>query len=99
MTQEHVPVLIVGAGGAGLSLSLLLHQGQENHATFAKHSQEAQGPLTFVHLNWYSSSIQGCFKVGLYMQSSGLVYQSVERSISLKTYVKAKNKIFTSFSA
>src|SRR6266566_7722949 len=26
MTQEHVPVLIVGAGGAGLSLSLLLHQ-------------------------------------------------------------------------
>jgi hypothetical protein len=24
--QEHVPVLIVGAGGAGLSLSLLLHQ-------------------------------------------------------------------------
>lgn len=25
-TQEHVPVLIVGAGGAGLSLSLLLHQ-------------------------------------------------------------------------
>ncbi|HZR38631.1 MAG TPA: FAD-dependent monooxygenase [Ktedonobacteraceae bacterium] len=26
MVQEHVPVLIVGAGGAGLSLSLLLHQ-------------------------------------------------------------------------
>src|SRR6266567_135957 len=26
MTQEHVPVLIVGAGGAGLSLSLLLLQ-------------------------------------------------------------------------
>ncbi len=26
MAQEHVPVLIVGAGGAGLSLSLLLHQ-------------------------------------------------------------------------
>src|SRR5258708_1557498 len=26
MSQEHVPVLIVGAGGAGLSLSLLLHQ-------------------------------------------------------------------------
>lgn len=26
MTQKHVPVLIVGAGGAGLSLSLLLHQ-------------------------------------------------------------------------
>jgi putative polyketide hydroxylase len=26
MTQEHVPILIVGAGGAGLSLSLLLHQ-------------------------------------------------------------------------
>src|SRR5579859_5724120 len=26
MTQEHAPVLIVGAGGAGLSLSLLLHQ-------------------------------------------------------------------------
>jgi putative polyketide hydroxylase len=26
MTQEHVPVLIVGAGGAGLSLSLLLQQ-------------------------------------------------------------------------
>jgi putative polyketide hydroxylase len=26
MTQEHTPVLIVGAGGAGLSLSLLLHQ-------------------------------------------------------------------------
>src|SRR5215467_3667683 len=26
MTQEHVPVLIVGAGGAGLSLSLLLRQ-------------------------------------------------------------------------
>src|SRR6266566_5939012 len=26
MTQEHVPVLIVGAGGAGLSLSLMLHQ-------------------------------------------------------------------------
>ncbi len=26
IAQEHVPVLIVGAGGAGLSLSLLLHQ-------------------------------------------------------------------------
>src|SRR5581483_3808668 len=26
VTQEHMPVLIVGAGGAGLSLSLLLHQ-------------------------------------------------------------------------
>jgi putative polyketide hydroxylase len=26
MTEEHVPVLIVGAGGAGLSLSLLLQQ-------------------------------------------------------------------------
>ncbi len=26
MAQEHTPVLIVGAGGAGLSLSLLLHQ-------------------------------------------------------------------------
>lgn len=26
MTQEHTPVLIVGAGGAGLSLSLLLQQ-------------------------------------------------------------------------
>ncbi len=26
MTQEHVPVLIVGAGGAGLSLSLMLHR-------------------------------------------------------------------------
>jgi 2-polyprenyl-6-methoxyphenol hydroxylase-like FAD-dependent oxidoreductase len=26
MTQEHVPVLIVGAGGAGLSISLLLQQ-------------------------------------------------------------------------
>jgi putative polyketide hydroxylase len=26
MTQEHVPVLIVGAGGAGLSLTLLLLQ-------------------------------------------------------------------------
>src|SRR6266536_833153 len=26
MTQEHVPVVIVGAGGAGLSLSLLLLQ-------------------------------------------------------------------------
>jgi len=26
MTQEHIPVLIVGAGGAGLSLSLLLRQ-------------------------------------------------------------------------
>ncbi len=26
MTQERVPVLIVGAGGAGLSLSLLLLQ-------------------------------------------------------------------------
>ncbi len=26
MTQEHVPVLIVGAGGAGLSMSLLLRQ-------------------------------------------------------------------------
>ncbi len=26
MAQEHVPVLIVGAGGAGLSLSLLLQQ-------------------------------------------------------------------------
>jgi putative polyketide hydroxylase len=26
MTQEHVPVLIVGAGGAGLSLSLMLSQ-------------------------------------------------------------------------
>jgi len=26
MAQEHVPVLIVGAGGAGLSLSLMLHQ-------------------------------------------------------------------------
>src|SRR5579884_3506298 len=26
MTQEHVPVLIVGAGGAGLSLSLMLDQ-------------------------------------------------------------------------
>src|SRR5260370_12770446 len=26
MRQEHVPVLIVGAGGAGLSVSLLLHQ-------------------------------------------------------------------------
>src|SRR6516162_557725 len=26
MAQTHVPVLIVGAGGAGLSLSLLLHQ-------------------------------------------------------------------------
>lgn len=26
MTQEHTPVLIVGAGGAGLSLSLMLHQ-------------------------------------------------------------------------
>jgi 2-polyprenyl-6-methoxyphenol hydroxylase-like FAD-dependent oxidoreductase len=26
VTDEHVPVLIVGAGGAGLSLSLLLHQ-------------------------------------------------------------------------
>lgn len=26
MTQEHIPVLIVGAGGAGLSLSLLLQQ-------------------------------------------------------------------------
>jgi 2-polyprenyl-6-methoxyphenol hydroxylase-like FAD-dependent oxidoreductase len=26
MAQQHVPVLIVGAGGAGLSLSLLLHQ-------------------------------------------------------------------------
>jgi hypothetical protein len=74
-------------------------KGPENHATFAKHGQEAQGPLTFVHLNWYSSSIQGCFKVGLYMQSSGLVYQSVERSISPKTYVKAKNKVSRRFSA
>ena len=26
MAQEHIPVLIVGAGGAGLSLSLLLQQ-------------------------------------------------------------------------
>lgn len=26
MAQEHTPVLIVGGGGAGLSLSLLLHQ-------------------------------------------------------------------------
>ena len=26
MTQEHIPVLISGAGGAGLSLSLLLQQ-------------------------------------------------------------------------
>src|SRR6266498_3961252 len=26
MTQEHIPVLIVGAGGAGLTLSLLLQQ-------------------------------------------------------------------------
>jgi putative polyketide hydroxylase len=26
MAQEHIPVLIVGAGGAGLSLSLLLRQ-------------------------------------------------------------------------
>jgi putative polyketide hydroxylase len=26
VTQEHIPVLIVGAGGAGLSLSLMLHQ-------------------------------------------------------------------------
>src|SRR6516162_4013233 len=26
MPQQHVPVLIVGAGSAGLSLSLLLHQ-------------------------------------------------------------------------
>jgi 2-polyprenyl-6-methoxyphenol hydroxylase-like FAD-dependent oxidoreductase len=26
MTQEHVPVLIVGAGGAGLTMSLLLQQ-------------------------------------------------------------------------
>src|SRR5262245_34521497 len=26
MTPEHIPVLIVGAGGAGLSLSLLLQQ-------------------------------------------------------------------------
>ncbi|MBV9227774.1 MAG: FAD-dependent monooxygenase, partial [Chloroflexi bacterium] len=26
MAQEHTPVLIVGAGGAGLSLSLLLSQ-------------------------------------------------------------------------
>ena len=26
MTQEHTPVLIVGAGGAGLSLALLLQQ-------------------------------------------------------------------------
>jgi putative polyketide hydroxylase len=26
MPQQHIPVLIVGAGGAGLSLSLLLHQ-------------------------------------------------------------------------
>lgn len=26
MVQEHTPVLIVGAGGAGLSLSLLLQQ-------------------------------------------------------------------------
>src|SRR2546428_11069931 len=26
MAQEHVPVLIVGAGGAGLSMSLLLRQ-------------------------------------------------------------------------
>src|SRR5215813_13203402 len=26
MAQQHIPVLIVGAGGAGLCLSLLLHQ-------------------------------------------------------------------------
>ena len=26
MTEQHVPVLVIGAGGAGLSISLLLQQ-------------------------------------------------------------------------